>query len=213
LIRTREDAAKFYRARKISKPDIIGNMLASLADVTNTLLKEQPNMRIPEYPKSEVETEQAKNGYYPTKWWQAFDDKGRLLAETSSRSDFKNLNLVGQDGVTFNRLYEKKKQKWVDEHPFPQQEEWRVIPSYPRYEISMPGQVRCAESKELLKGVFVGEAGGLFGYLLRKGTVSSWLKTSAELLDEAFPDLKEARKKSLELNTVDNFDHTKPSKD
>jgi hypothetical protein len=79
-------------------------------------------MRIVEYPKSEVETEQEKENFYPAKWWQAIDADGKLLAETSSRSDFKSLGLIGQEGVTFRRLYEKKEVKWVEESPFPESE-------------------------------------------------------------------------------------------
>lgn len=79
-------------------------------------------MRIPNYKRSEAELVQAKEGFEPGKWWAAFDSEGRLLAETSSRSDFKELGLDTQEGVTFHRLYERKETKWVEDNPFTEEE-------------------------------------------------------------------------------------------
>jgi len=169
-------------------------------------------MRIVEYPKSDVEIEQEKLGFAPSKWWQATDSEGKLLAETSSRSDFEHLGLLEKEGVIFRRLYEKTKRRWVEEHPFPVQKEWRVIPSFPKYEMDDMGRVRLTDTKELLSGLFVGEADGMYGYLLRRGTVGSWLKTVAELLDETYPDLIEARKLMVELNAVSDDDLKKSQK-
>jgi hypothetical protein len=78
-------------------------------------------MRIPEQPTpSDQGKALLKDGYESTKWWQALDADGQLLAETSTRSDFKNLNLLGQEGVTIQHLYRKvvTTNTWVEEPPF-----------------------------------------------------------------------------------------------
>lgn len=72
-------------------------------------------MRIPFYKPTKAELEQKKEGFEAAKWWQALDAEGNLLAETSVRSDFKNLGLIGKEGVTFRRLYERTERKWVVE--------------------------------------------------------------------------------------------------
>lgn len=72
-------------------------------------------MRIPSYKPTKAELEQKEEGFEAGKWWQALDAEGNLLAETSVRSDFKNLDLIGQEGVTFRRLYERVERKWVVE--------------------------------------------------------------------------------------------------
>lgn len=143
-------------------------------------------MRIPEYPKSEVEFEQEKESFYPARWWQATDKSG-LLAETSSRSDFEQLGLLDQEGVTFRRLYEKKEMRWVEEHPFPPNVEWRSHPEFILYEMNKHGVVRDIASRIQLSPTLIGDE-GYVGFLLKKG-ISVYLKPIHELYSELFPEL------------------------
>jgi hypothetical protein len=53
----------------------------------------------------------------PTKWWRAIDADGKVLAETSDPEDFETLELIGKRGVTFQRLYERRLDEWVEEKP------------------------------------------------------------------------------------------------
>lgn len=185
--RTREDARKIYQDLKMNpKPDVLGERLVSLANAVNRKLKEQSNMRIPEYPTSEVEFKQQKEKFYPTKWWQAVDAKIGLLAETSDRSEFEDLNLLDQEGVTFRRLYEKKEMRWVDEHPFPEAEDWRTISEFPLYEIAAIGGVRLIETKERLQPTLIGDEAYL-GFLLKKG-MGVYLVGLHQLHADAFPE-------------------------
>lgn len=150
-------------------------------------------MRIVEYKKSEIEIEQAKESFYPAKWWQARDAEGKLLAETSVRSDFEQLNLTGEqaqkDGVTFYRLYEKKEMKWVKEHPFPETVEWRTVAGFPKYETTKNGDIRKIETHERPQPVFIGDEGHI-GYLLFRG-LGMHLKGMNEIFGETFPELVE----------------------
>lgn len=143
-------------------------------------------MRIIEYPKSEVEIEQGRNGFEATKWWQARDKDG-LLAETSTRSDFEQLNLIGQEGVTFHRLYEKREAKWVQEHPFPETVEWRVIPEFPKYEVTNRGEIRAIEHHDRPQPVFIGDEGDV-GYQLHRG-LGVHLKGINQLVADVFPEV------------------------
>lgn len=161
-------------------------------------------MRIVEYPKSEVEIEQEKDGFYPAKWWQARDAEGELLAETSVRSDFKNLDLLGiqaqKDGVTFHRLYEKTQRKWVSEHPFPDTIEWRTVEGFPKYEMTSQGHIRTIETHERPQPVFIGDEGHV-GFQLHRG-LGIHLKELNQLVADTFPEFMEEDENS-EDNTVD----------
>lgn len=101
------------------KPDIFGDMLVASVDALSKLEKEKP-MRIPEYPQSEVEIEQEKEGFGYTRWWRAVDAEGKLLMETSNRNDFETYGVLDQDGASIQRLYEKVERRWVDERPLPE---------------------------------------------------------------------------------------------
>jgi hypothetical protein len=70
------------------------------------------------YTPTEAERVQKEEGFEAGKWWQAIDADGKLLAETSSRSDFKHLGLDKLEGVTYRRLYERTERKWVEDNPF-----------------------------------------------------------------------------------------------
>lgn len=151
-------------------------------------------MRIPEYPKSEVEIQQEAEGYTPAKWWQAIDSDGKLLAETSTREDFENLGLLADPTITFQRLYETVQRRWVEEHPFPDTLEWRQIPGFPSYEMTEVGRVRTVKGHEELKPVFVDEEGKL-GFLLRKGIIQAhFLRSTHDLFVDTFPDIAEAQR-------------------
>lgn len=143
-------------------------------------------MRIPEYKQYEVEVEQEKLGFYATKWWQAKDTEDNLLAETSVRTDFEDLDLVGQESVTFYRLYEKKEMLWVEERPFPIDEKWRAIEEFPLYEMTKNGSVRLIETKERLQPTLIGDEGYL-GFLLKKGE-GMHLKSMYQMVADTFPD-------------------------
>lgn len=145
-------------------------------------------MRVPEYNKSDIEFEQEKNKFYPSKWWQAYDDDIGLLAETSDRNDFKDLNLLILEGVKFRRMYEKRELKWVEEHPFPNDVvEWRAHTEYTLYEMNKHGVFRLIETKETLQPTLIGDE-GYIGFLLKKG-VGVYLKPIHELYAELFPEL------------------------
>jgi hypothetical protein len=165
------------------KKDVISEIIIQAIKHTK-----EPKMRVIEYPKSDVEIEQEKEGFKPSKWWQAIDAEGRLLMETSVRSDFKSEyhGVMEDKGVTFRRLYERLETKWVDEHPFPETVEWFVIPSFNRYEMTEDGTVRLIETKEVQKPMFVGE-GGCLGFLLKSGAVTHFLVPQHELYSEVFP--------------------------
>jgi hypothetical protein len=152
-------------------------------------------MRIPEYKRSEVEIEQGRNGFEATKWWQARDKDG-LVAETSTRDDFEQLNLIGQEGVTFHRLYEKREAKWVQEHPFPDVVEWRVILEFPKYEMTSHGEIRNVEKHDRPQPVFIGDEGDV-GYQLHRG-LGIHLKGINQLIAEVFPELVDQNKKEKE---------------
>lgn len=143
-------------------------------------------MRVIEYAKSEVELEQEREGYIPTKWWQAVGHNG-LLAETSCRGDFKDLNLIDKPEVGFRRLYEKKDFRWVDEHPFPINEEWCTISEFPLYEITKNGEVRLTETQERIHPTLIGDEGHV-GYLLKKN-VGMHLKSMLQMTTDTFPEL------------------------
>jgi len=145
-------------------------------------------MRIVEYPKSDVEFQQEKEGFAPSKWWQAIDAEGNLLMETSVRSDFNSEHhgVLDEKGVTFRRLYEKTERRWVEEHPFPKQVEWRQISDFPNYEVSEGGKVRDIENKELLSPMFIGDE-GYIGFLLKNG-MNAYLKGLHEVYASTFPD-------------------------
>lgn len=177
---------------KQDKPDIFGDMMVATIDALSKLEKENP-MRIVDYPKSDVEIEQEKEGFKPARWWQARDKDGSLLAETSSRSDFKNLDLLGEeaqkDGVNFHRLYEKVERKWVEEHPFPEKQEWREIAGFPKYEMTLNGFIRTVETHERPQPLFMGDE-GVIGYQLHRG-LGVHLKSLQTILDETFPEQAE----------------------
>jgi hypothetical protein len=84
-------------------------------------------MRVVEYPNSKVEIAQAEEGFEPAKWWQLIDKDGTLLAETGVRSDFAPGGMLDEDlakdGVTIRRLYERVERRWVEEEPFPKEED------------------------------------------------------------------------------------------
>lgn len=151
-------------------------------------------MRIPEYAKSEVEIKQEEEGYSATKLWQALDQHGKLLAETSTRSDFNDLGLLSDPTVVYQRLYETVARRWVPEHPFPDTLEWRQIPGFPSYEMTEHGKVREAKSHEELTPVFVDEDGTL-GFLLKKGLIQAhFLRKTYDLFVDTYPEVAEAQR-------------------
>lgn len=59
----------------------------------------------------------AVDEFTPTRWWRALGlVGGNVLAETSNPRDFKSLGL-SESGAIFQRMYETRSSKWVDEKP------------------------------------------------------------------------------------------------
>lgn len=50
------------------------------------------------------------DGWAPGRWWQVFDDNGKLWCETS---DEKEARESMRKGYTLYRLYQKQQFKWV----------------------------------------------------------------------------------------------------
>lgn len=56
--------------------------------------------------------------FMPTRWWRALGlVGGNVLAETSNPRDFESLGLSDESGAIFQRMYEARSSKWVDEKP------------------------------------------------------------------------------------------------